>query len=75
MFTNAVATFARAVALSVIVAVPSPAQEKPRGFIGLDIGPSQPLGTFKGATGNARAGYTSTLVNVGWRRVRFPLRP
>jgi hypothetical protein len=65
-------------ALSVLCAATATAQQGRRGFIGLDIGPSQPFGDFKRAAGragagnaragNARAGYTSTLLNVGWRR-------
>lgn len=49
-----------------------------RGFIGLGIGPSVPIGAFAkrspsdAASGNARPGYTSTLVNLGYRfRDRF----
>lgn len=44
-----------------------------RGFIGLGIGPSTPIGSFSdastavGGTGNTVAGYTSTLVNLGYR--------
>jgi hypothetical protein len=62
-----------AVVLVALVTAPLLAQEDRRGFIGLDIGPSQPFGAFgspaDGAgAGNARAGYTSTLLNVGWRR-------
>jgi hypothetical protein len=64
-FASAVAS---AIALSAMVSTPMRAQENPRGFIGLDIGPSQPFGSFKDSPGNARSGYTSTLLNVGWRR-------
>jgi hypothetical protein len=61
------------VALSALCGATASAQQGRRGFIGLDIGPSQPFGDFKRAAGgagagNARAGYTSTLLNVGWRR-------
>lgn len=57
----------------IAMATPVHAQEVRRGFIGLDIGPSQPIGAFARESnapgaGNARAGYTSTLVNIGWRR-------
>lgn len=44
-----------------------------RGFIGLGIGPSVPLGAFTEAssvvegTGRAAAGYTSTFLNIGYR--------
>ena len=73
-FSRTAAVLAHAVARGAIVSAlalaPALAQETPRGFIGLDIGPSQPFGAFKGSTGNARAGYTSTLLNVGWRRGR-----
>jgi hypothetical protein len=43
-----------------------------RGFIGLDIGPSAPIGKFSDAatndalSGRATPGYTSTLFNVGY---------
>lgn len=59
--------------LPLLAAAPLRAQEDRRGFIGLDIGPSKPIGAFgkragvPGA-GDARSGYTSTLLNVGWRR-------
>lgn len=64
-------------ALAVLVlfaAQPALAQdEERRGFIGLGIGPSAPFGRFADAsTVNARAGraepgYTSTLLNLGYR--------
>jgi hypothetical protein len=62
-----------ALALGALCAATAEGQQGRRGFIGLDIGPSQPFGAFKSAAeragaGNARAGYTSTLLNVGWRR-------
>jgi hypothetical protein len=47
--------------------------EDPRGFIGLDIGPSAPFGSFADASssnargGRALPGYNSTLLNLGWR--------
>lgn len=61
--------------LGALLTTPVLAQQGPRGFIGLDIGPSQPFGAFsrraeRAGAGNALAGYTSTLVNLGWRRGR-----
>lgn len=48
-------------------------QEDRRGFVGLGIGPSLPLGGFRDDSptnlrgGRARTGYTDTLVNLGYR--------
>src|SRR5215208_7124104 len=60
--------------IALFIAEPALAQnEERRGFIGLDIGPSVPFGSFADAsTANARAGrafngYTSTLLNLGYR--------
>lgn len=62
------------VALVLLAATPALAQvEDRRGFIGLGIGPSAPFGAFADASntnaeaGRATAGYTSTLLNVGYR--------
>lgn len=47
--------------------------EERRGFIGLGIGPSAPFGSFADASpvnargGRATPGYTSTLLNLGYR--------
>lgn len=53
---------------------PADAQDdERRGFIGLGIGPSLPLGSFGDASltnpqgGRARTGYTNTLLNLGYR--------
>ncbi|MEO7183196.1 MAG: outer membrane beta-barrel protein [Gemmatimonadaceae bacterium] len=61
-------------ALALFSAEPALAQdEDPRGFIGLDIGPSVPFGNFADASpsnargGRAFPGYNSTLLNLGWR--------
>jgi outer membrane protein with beta-barrel domain len=58
----------------IITAEPARAQEKePRGFIGLGIGPSAPLGSFAEAsssdsrTGPANSGYTDSFLNLGYR--------
>lgn len=65
------AAFAAAIVLN--AAAPALAQvEERRGFIGLGIGPSAPFGSFADASPGARAGratpgYTSTLLNVGYR--------
>lgn len=48
-------------------------QDERRGFIGLGIGPSLPLGAFGDASpanqqgGRATTGYTDTFVNLGYR--------
>ena len=65
-------------ALLICSAAPLLAQSAPRGFIGLDIGPSAPFGTLMRAgtvdatAGPAAPGYTDTFLNVSYRlRERF----
>lgn len=60
--------------LLLFTAEPALAQdEERRGFIGLGIGPSAPFGSFadesptRAGAGRAAPGYTSTLVNLGYR--------
>ena len=65
--------FAFPVFMLLLTAVPILAQEERRGFIGLGIGPSAPFSSFADtASANTRAGratpgYTSTLLNLGYR--------
>lgn len=61
-------------AIAELVATPALAQQQERrGFIGLGIGPSAPFGSFADASatnaegGRAMPGYTSTLLNFGYR--------
>src|SRR5215207_10741423 len=64
-------------ALAVIVSFgPAPGlaqDDERRGFIGLGIGPSAPFGNFADTSlvnarvGHATAGYTSTILNLGYR--------
>ena len=63
-----------ALTLAGFTATPALAQQQDRrGFIGLGIGPSAPFGAFADASatnaegGRATPGYTSTLLNVGYR--------
>lgn len=60
--------------LALLIADPAHAQEgERRGFVGLGIGPSTPIGSFADASsradanGRTAAGYTSTLLNLGYR--------
>lgn len=60
--------------LAPVTANPAHAQEgERRGFVGLGIGPSTPIGSFADASttidgsGRTVTGYTSTLLNLGYR--------
>ena len=65
----------RSLAFVVVFATAASAQrQERRGFIGIGIGPSVPVGTFADASpvnpraGRATPGYTNTFVNIGYRR-------